>query len=635
MNKLKVLICLFTTVLLMTTCKQDLSEFFVYSPDKNVKINFYNENGSIYYELDWYGKKMIHKSKLSIFDESQVEITDIKRQTINNEWEPVWGQFSLIEDKYNELIIQLDINHTIGNLIVRAYDEGVGFRYKLNGIPDEQKTTFFTEFNLDSLDKYYSYAPEDEPLGPFSAAELLNNPSSLPQLRIPIVVEKPGNKYMAILESDLYSAEGFDLMKVKFEPEKSLLISENSLLTKVSEIISPWRTILLGDTPGDLVVNTVPINLADTCKISDPSWVDPGKTLWDWRVHGYTTKDNFTYGINNESYYRFIDFASEKKIEYFLIDAGWFTSASGGHFEIKENLDLKEVHSYATDKGVELLLYYDRHKGNYGDEELFSFFNSLGMKGIKYGFMGENVEFTRDAINTSAQTELLINFHDRPVPLTGVRRTMPNAVTREYCHAQQDARRAFTPRAFIKMALINAIQGPLDMNNGNFDIEGINKGEREKGPRKIDSYHTTVVSEAARTLIIFSGLVCLPDAPKAYKEKADLFEFIINQPVGHWDESRIINSQIGKYITTARRHNDQWFIGSVINEDGGKLNIKLDFLEPGNDYEVTYYEDTSETHYINNPETYMVRKGTVRKDDVVVARMAKGGGHCMWIRKKN
>ena len=111
-------------------------------------------------------------------------------------------------------------------------------------------------------------------------------------------------------------------------------------------------------------------------------------------------------------------------------------------------------------------------------------------------------------------------------------RTYPNAITREYCHAQQDSRRTFTLESFIRMALINAIQGPLDMNNGCFDISGINAGERDKGPKKLNSLHSTDTSKAARTPIIFSGLVCIPDAPEAYAIKSDLFEFIQKLPVG-------------------------------------------------------------------------------------------------------
>ncbi|WP_397447896.1 glycoside hydrolase family 97 catalytic domain-containing protein [Polaribacter sp. R77954] len=72
----------------------------------------------------------------------------------------------------------------------------------------------------------------------------------------------------------------------------------------------------------------MPLNVATPNKIKKPSWIKPGKTLWDWRVHGFKTEDGFTYGINNESYYRYIDFAAKNKIEYFMMDDGWYTDVN-------------------------------------------------------------------------------------------------------------------------------------------------------------------------------------------------------------------------------------------------------------------------------------------------------------------
>jgi alpha-glucosidase len=439
---------------------------------------------------------------------------------------------------------------------------------------------------------------------------------------------------MALLESDLYAAPGFQSMNLGINFFDKKIESVNKVNLDKEKSTTPWRVILLGNSAGDLVVNTTPLNLATPCQLENTDWIKPGKTLWDWRVHGYTAPDGFVYGINTESYMRFIDFAAKNDIEYFLIDDAWYTKATKGHFELSAKLDLQKVIDYAAEKKVDLMLYYDRRHGEFGDDELFPYYKSLGMKGVKYGFMGNQPDFTREAIQKSAKSNLLIDFHDGPVPFTGICRTYPNAIAREYCHAQQDSRKAFTPETFIKMALINAITGPLDMNNGNFDLNGINSGLRQKGPRIKNSYLSTVTSEVARTLIIFSGLVCIPDAPEAYAAKADLFEFIQKMPVGLWDESRILNSKIGDYITTARRHGKEWFVGSVYNQQGGTLEINLDFLDANQEYEVTFYEDTEETNCKTNPEAYRIRTGTVKKGDVIKAVLAPGGGHCMWIRPK-
>jgi alpha-glucosidase len=101
-----------------------------------------------------------------------------------------------------------------------------------------------------------------------------------------------------------------------------------------------------------------------------------------------------------------------------------------------------------------------------------------------------------------------------------------------------------------------------------------------------------------------------------------------------WDETRTRNAEIGKHITTARRSGTTWFIGSACSEKGVELPIKLDFLEPGATYRATLYEDTPDSHYINCKEAYRIREITVKQGDVLTAKLAPGGGHCMLIEKK-
>ncbi|WP_158973662.1 glycoside hydrolase family 97 protein [Cellulophaga sp. L1A9] len=613
-------------------CADKFHDFTVHSPEGQLSLIMQNKNDLISYTLLKKGKELIGSSEIAIL--SNVTKTKIIGSNLTFEskmWEPVWGQFSEIKDVYNELVLDIDLDGKKAKLFVRIYDKGIGFRYQIEGYEEATEADFYCEYNLSGTDALYSSSGENSPIGPFSINEIKLG-GNKPSLLTPLVVEQSKKTYLSILESDLYAAPEFDVINFKFNLEKGLLTSSNKTKLKGAKTTTPWRVILVEDRIGDLVTNTVPLNLATPNQLQDASWVTPGKTLWDWRVHGYTADDGFTYGIDTESYMRFIDFAAEKGIEYFLIDDSWYTKVTKGHFELSDKLDLQQVIDYANEKDVQLLLYYDRRHGEYGDDELFKYYRSLGMKGIKYGFMGSNVPFTKDAIKASAENRLLIDFHDGPVPFTGIERTFPNAITKEYCHAQQDSRKAFTPETFIRMALINAIQGPLDMNNGNFDLTGINDGSREKGPKIIGSYLSTVASEAARTLIIHSGLVCIPDAPEAYTKKADLFEFIQKMPVGKWDESKVLHAKMGEYISTARRHGEAWFIGSVYNQKGGVLNIDLDFLKEGENYKVTFYEDTPETHCKTNPEAYQVRTGIVKKGDVIKVKMAPGGGHCMWIR---
>ena len=635
----KVLI-LISLAIVLISCSGSLDYFKLESPDGQIELEISLSDGMLKYQIDHDDIEIVGLSDLEIIPGSEVIILNSSEGEHDSSWNPVWGQFSKIRNNYKELVLDIECNQTRGRLLARIYNDGVAFRFILDAGSKPGEATLICSYALPDGSSFYVPYGETEPRGPLSLPELFklqntkNARGRQRDLEIPIVAETPNHHFVALLESDLYAAKGFEVMHFDADPENGKIISSNSVDLEEKELVSPWRVILVGNSAGDLLTSTTTVNLATPSKLEDSGWIKPGKTLWDWRVHGFTAPDGFRYGINTESYLRFIDFAAENEIEYFLIDAGWYKGHGEGKFEVRDNLDLQKVSEYADKKGVGLILYYDRQRGDFGDEDLFPYYHSLGALGIKYGFMRNNVPFTRKAIRLSAESRLLIDFHDGPLPFTGIRRTFPNAVTREYCHAQQDSRRAFTPESFLKMAFINALTGPLDMNNGNFDITGINKGQREKGPRIQDSYPSTVVSEAARTLIIFSGLVCIPDAPEAYEAKKDLFEFIREQPVGKWDESRVLNSKIGEYITTARRNGDEWFIGSAINQEGGKLDIELNFLDDNQEYIVTYYEDTESTHCKTNPEAYRVRTGTVKKGALIQAELAPGGGHCMWIRPK-
>ncbi|MBU2929855.1 glycoside hydrolase family 97 protein [Winogradskyella psychrotolerans] len=619
-------------IFILTFCNCTKShQLEITSPDGEVKIVLNDAQNQLTYNLYDNEIILVSNSEISVLQGSKVEILNTKINQVNAIWNPVWGQFSEIENHYNELDVSLNYEGIPVTLLVRIYNKGVAFRFKASEISEGTQPSFFIEYDLEDTSSLYSPAGEREPVGPIVIEDLKMKDSLIQEFNMPIIVESDQHKFLSLLESDLVSAPGFNVIDFKFDKKRNTLISDNEFHSNDNSLITPWRLILIEDKIGDLLTNTVPLNVAAPNQIENPSWIKPGKTLWDWRVHGFKAEDGFNYGINTDSYLRFIDFASENDIEYVMIDAGWYTDVEQGHLEISKQLDFDKISTYANEKGVSLLLYYDRKKGDYGDEALFPYFKSLHAKGVKYGFMRDNVEFTRHAIRLSAKSHLLIDFHDRPVPFTGISRTFPNAITKEFCHAQQDSKRAFTPKTFIRMALINGIQGPLDMNNGIFDISGVNAGKRAKGPKKLNSLLTTVTAEAARTLIVFSGLVCLPDAPEAYAAKSDIFEFIKQMPAGKWDESKVLHAKMDAYVSTARRYGEAWFIGSV-HAEGGTLDIALDFLKDNKTYKITYYEDAESTNSKTNPEAYKVRTATATKGDVVYAKMVEGGGHCMWIR---
>lgn len=595
----------------------------VESPTGQLAASFDVRDGTLFYSVSKGGSPVTESSKVEILAGAEMVVTDQAIRDNDTSWQPTWGQFGTIRDQHRELTLSLTAGGMPVKLLCRAFDTGVGIRFVMSDDSKGKKLNFISEVRISDSQGVYFPQGERGVAGPLEL-------DKLKKVVVPLVVERKDGQGVAILESDLYSATGFGSMGLRFNPATKSLVSSGSAVSSGEGQITPWRVILIDKSIGDLAVSTVTLNLAAPNKLANSSWIAPGKGLWDWRVHGYDNGD-FTYGIDTRSYLRYIDFCAEQGLEYFTVDDHWFTKAGNGKMEISPEVDIEKVMAYAKEKGVKIMLYYDRKKGNYGDETLFSYYAKLGASGMKYGFMGNKVDFTRNAIDAAAKNKLLINFHDGPVPMTGVERTMPNLISREYCHGQQDSRRAFTPETFLKMAMVNALVGPLDMSNGNFGINSINAGERQKGPKQKNSYISTVVSEVARCLVIYTGLVTLPDAPEEYLKKLDLFEFLKVMPTT-WDDTRVLQSKIGEFITVARRSGDHWFVASVNNQTKRELDISLDFLDSGKSYEVTLYQDAPESHGVKNPEAYQIVTKTVKQGDVISASMAVGGGHAMILK---
>ncbi|CAA6677737.1 MULTISPECIES: glycoside hydrolase family 97 protein [unclassified Lentimonas] len=597
----------------------------VKSPDGLAVLEIECTNNELSYSVTLDGKPLIESSPMSLVESPNYTLIDSVSEEIDSTWEPTWGSFGEIRDHANRMTLKLDISGMQVELLCQVYNEGLGMRFS---VPSQDglagKAILHTiEYNLfGEFNAYGGTGASKDPPGPFRS-ETLTEQEAGKLSTIPVLLEMDAGPWVALLESDLYSAELF--RSARFSFADGSFHNEAKVKAAEESFVTPWKVILWADQAGGFLANTVPHNLAAPCELEDTSWIKVGKGLWDWRIHEYDNGD-FKYGIDTRSYLRQIDFCAGNNVEYLTIDDHWFLSAENGQMEISPEVDIEKVMAYAEEKGVGIMLYYDQKKGKFGDDLIFDYYAKLGAKGMKYGFRGNNPGFTRMAIQKAAEAKLMIFFHDGPTPMVGVERTMPNFISREYGHGQQDARRVFSPTGFLKAAMINGLSGPIDMSNGNFGINSINAGERAKGPRKLNSYVTTVVSEVARCIIINSGLVTLPDAPEEYLKKADLFEAIEQMPAS-WDETVVPLSKMAEYLTLGRRSGDTWFLASANNEAARTLEIPLDFLDAGVDYEVTLYEDTPETHGKENPEAYAISKKTVKAGDTLTAAMAMGGGH--------
>lgn len=638
----------------------------VVSPNGKLAVTLDLTDGVPSWAVTYGDKQLIETSRLGVqvdsADLGPVTSVAIEQSTHEESVDTVWGKFARYDDHYGQLAWTL--RETAGKrrtlqVTVRAYNQGMAFRYEFpeDGGWGEKValTDGATEFRFAGDHTAWAYHREHDPFGPQPLSKFHSDKGA----ELPMTVECGPDACLAVLEAAIFQQAPFRLTPIAGCPTAFRETFPVSTLPTGST--TSWRVVLVGRQPGDLLVGPVLFCLNPPCAIQDTEWIKPGLAFWDWRAWGATTKDGFKYELDMKSWRRFIDFASENNVSYLVLDANWYgpefeassdPRTSRDHLVIQpdmtkpqiirkpapadweEPIDVPALIRYAKQRDVGIILYFnDIARFNYPFEEVLALYQKWGAAGIKYGFMKakgqQKVLDTREIVRLCAKYHLLCDFHDGPIPPSGDERTYPNYVTREFCHSQSDAMRAYSPTGFCEQIFVNMLAGPLDMCNGLYALEN---PARDR-PRIFTNVEATVAAETARVLITYSGLSILPDCPEAYAEKADLFDFIRRMPMT-WDETRILHSSVGEYITTARRSGDKWFVASATNEEARTLPISLDFLQGGRTYSATLYEDAPDSHFQTNREAYRVRRLSVTKDTTISAEMAPGGGHSIFLQPK-
>ncbi len=608
------------------------------SPNGRLHVGLTNENsGRFGYTLEGQGTPLISSSALGLdfgtagkAPASGWQIVKSTPRSVDSTWKPLWGKRAVVPDRYRETTIELTgpgAPFDRISITFRAYDDGIAFRY---AIPADAKgkpakaTGDLTEYNFAGDFTAWFYNHEQHNLGPDKLSTLSGN-------REPVMTVQAGeNAFLALHEADLRSGEPLQLTKSGATSFRAL--------TAPGEIapgyVGPWRVIFYGTTPGAMVDSHL-IELLNPDPTGDFSWVKPGVCVWDWRINGAEVP-GFKYGMNLPSWLRMVDFAAPNGIKHLVLDADWYGPEFGHDSDpVKGDKagDVRKLIAYGKSKNVGIWLYLNDVGGRkFPLEETLAHYGEWGAAGVKYGFMNGSPEVknarTRMITELCAKNKLLCDFHDGPVHPYGQMRTWPNAVTREFCFAQLDSKRVFQPKTFVTTVFVNMLSGPLDMNNGFFDLRQ-GPTTRVDNPMECPS---TVVAEAARTLIVFSGATIIPDIPEFYQKYPELLKFIASEQMP-WKESKTLSGVIGEHIVMARESaKGVWLVGAATNEESRELAVKLDFLPPGS-YQATIVQDGEDGHYQKNRETHRVEKRQASPNKTLHLKLAPGGGACVLLEK--
>lgn len=551
--------------------------------------------------------------------------------------------------------IDLKVGDGIG-LQVRAYDEGVAYRFyttskKETIIADETADFSFPE---DSK-AWLAYSTNDEK--PFAMAfqnyydETKLSDAQDKYAFLPATIQS-GDVKVTILESDLRNYPGMFLkpegnhLKAVFAkyPKRMAYYAwrgmsyvaetETYIAKSMGARTYPWRIMAITEKDTEMPVNNLVYALATPQQIGDISWIKPGKVAWDWWNDWNLKGVDFEAGINTRTYQYYIDFAAKNHIPYVVLDEGWYDSSKGDIMHPIEAIDLQRLIDEGQKRGVGIVLWT---VFNVLDEHLVEAcekYKTMGIKGFKIDFMDRNdqnaVEMAERIAKTCARYQLFVDYHGYFAP-TGMSRTYPNILNYEGVFGMEEARWAKKetdmPRYDVTFPFIRMMAGQVDFTPG-----ALRNGTKENW---VECYQNPVsmgtrCHQLACYIVHDSPFTMLCDAPTNYEREQETVDIITSIP-DTFEETKILQGLIGKYIVSARRNGSDWYVGGQTNWDEREVVLSLDFLRPGKSYQATIVVDGINANH--NAEDYTIQRKTLTSKDKLNIKMASGGGFLIKLIK--
>jgi len=599
------------------------------SPDTKLVFSFSlsNENAP-QYDITYQQKPFVLASALGLngWDKGFV-LSDITVSIKDTTWSPVYGERKQVRDHYEEMLITLLRNNNERaklQIQVRAYNEGIAFRYffpeHAQGGMDISIQKEMTSFSMPEGTKAWV---TDRAQGEYHLLPMSNWPSESER---PLVLQLPGGSYACLAEAEMVN---YSRTKFKLDPNKAstVICSMYDRVDLFTPFATPWRVVMAAEHAGDLLANNdLILNLNPPCAIENTSWIKPGKVMREISLSMKGSKD-------------LIDFAVRRNLQYIHFDAGWYgyeyvvgSDATKVNVDPRRNpnsdLDLQEVIRYANQKGIGVILYVNQRALYQQLDELLPLFQQWGVKGVKFGFVevGSHrwTTWLHEAIKKCAKYHLMVDVHDEYRP-TGFSRTYPNLMTQEGVRGNEEMPDA-THNATLPFT--RYIAGAADYTICYYHRPELKASlQKSQAPRKLK---TTSGHQLALSTIYYSPLQFMYwyDIPSDSQDEPELEYFDKISTV--WDDTKVLDGEIAKYISIARRKGDDWFVGTITNNDPRELKLPLSFLSPGKSYEASiYYDDPNSTVRTK----VSIKRIKVNASTILDTKLLASGGQAIWIRQ--
>ena len=716
------LILLFS-LLPLTSSAQQLT-----SPNGEMVMNFsVDSDGRPTYDLTFKGKTVIGRSHLGLqlkeenpnkatdfdyknFAEKEkiqqkadlctgFTISSTKSSSFDETWTPVWGEESEIRNHYNELEVNLDQkkNERSITLRFRLFNDGLGFRYEF---PSQKNLVYFiikeekSEFKMtgdhtawwiagdyDTQEYEWQTSRLSEIRGLMVKA-ISDNSSQTPAgstcVQTSLQMKSDDGLYINLHEA---ACINYSTMHLQYD-EPSMTFTSHLTPDAVgdkgkmqTDCVSPWRTIIVGESGKDILASRITLNLNEPCKIEDTSWIKPtkyvgvwwdmisGRSTWAYTYDVYsvqlgktdyrTTKPNGKHAANTANVMKYIDFAAKHGFDAVLVEGwnegweDWFGKQKDYVFDFVTpypDFDVASIRDYAASKGVKMMMHhetsssvinYERHL-----DEAYQFMVDNGYPSVKSGYVGDIIPYGEHhysqmlnnhylrCITKAADYKLMVNAHEATRP-TGICRTYPNWIGNESARGTEYESFGGNPVNHTTiLPFTRLIGGPMDYTPGIFQMD-----LSKTAPGNTSHVRSTLARQLALYVTLYSPLQMAADLIENYEPHMDAFQFIKDVPVD-WQRTEYLEAEPGQYVTIARKDkkSEDWYVGSTVAEAGHESTLRLDFLTPGKKYTATIYADGKDASWDKNPQSYQISTKKVTSKSTLKLKSASGGGFAISIK---
>jgi alpha-glucosidase len=547
----------------------------VTSPNGTIQFNVTDQsNGALTYTVTAGSTTIFGDSPLGIATSSTdlssgLTYTGEARTVISETYSlPAGTDPSYVNDG-RQMVLTYTKSGVTMELIVRAYNDGVAFRYRLPGSGNVTITGESSGFRLPATSGGWA-APWNSN---YEQDYIYRTPAGLnsgTDLTMPALASINNNAYYTLMtEANVYNAgasfapallkgdgAGTGLLKVARTPDQGFP------MTSTYPFQTPWRVAIVAANL-DVLYNSDLVQNLNPPAATNPTWVKPGRAAWSW----YSDEDSAS-DLNKQK--QMVDFAASMGFEYVTVDCCYTPS-----------VDLPAISAYAAQRGVKIFAWVTADAGQTAAQatQLVVDHKAYGVAGLKVDFFlndSQAVQRWYQSIGDAAgANQMMLDLHGSTKP-GGENRTWPWVLTSEAVAGTEHYKYP-PPTTAAADVTYPFTRGPL--------------GSMDYTPAMISQNAATLTQAhtLAQAIVFSSGMINYADSAAAYEQWAG--RYLMRAIPTTWDESKVVEGFPGDHITMARRSGADWFIGGMTSP-ARTATVPLSFLGTGT-YTATIFSDNT------------------------------------------